>query len=65
MKTTSVINWRAECLHEIVRSNIGSYVRAEAVCSTEIERRLVEIDAGMVELIPLDDVRSELFGESE
>jgi len=37
----------------------------EAAWSTEIERRLVEIDAGTVELIPWDDVRSELFGESE
>ena len=35
----------------------------EAAWSTEIERRLVEIDAGTVELIPWDDVRSELFGE--
>ena len=37
----------------------------EAAWSTEIEHRLVEIDAGTVELIPWDDVRSELFGESE
>ena len=37
----------------------------EAAWSAEIERRLVEIDAGTVELIPWDDVRSELFGESE
>ena len=37
----------------------------EAVWSAEIERRLVEIDAGTVELIPWDDVRLELFGESE
>ena len=37
----------------------------EAVWSAEIERRLVEIEAGTVELIPWDDVRSELFGESE
>jgi hypothetical protein len=36
----------------------------EAAWSTEIERRLVEIDRGTVELIPWD-VRSELFGESE
>jgi hypothetical protein len=33
--------------------------------SAEIQRRLVEIDAGAVELIPWDDVRLELFGESE
>lgn len=37
----------------------------EAAWSTEIERRLVEIDAGTVELVPWDDVRSELFGDSE
>ena len=37
----------------------------EAAWSAEIERRLVEIDSGTVELIPWDDVRSELFGESE
>ena len=37
----------------------------EAAWSTEIERRLVEIDAGTVELIPWEDVRSELFGDSE
>jgi putative addiction module component (TIGR02574 family) len=37
----------------------------EAAWSNEIERRLVEIDSGTVELISWDDVRSELFGESE
>ena len=37
----------------------------EAAWSAEIERRLVEIEAGTVELIPWDDVRLELFGESE
>jgi hypothetical protein len=37
----------------------------EAAWSTEIQRRLVEIDAGTVELIPWDDVCLELFGESE
>ena len=37
----------------------------EAAWSAEIERRLVEIDSGTVDLIPWDDVRSELFGESE
>lgn len=37
----------------------------ESAWSAEIERRLVEIDAGTVELILWDDVRSELFGESE
>ena len=37
----------------------------EAAWSAEIERRLVEIDTGTVELIPWDDVRLELFVESE
>jgi putative addiction module component (TIGR02574 family) len=37
----------------------------EAAWSAEIERRLVEIDAGTVELIPWNEVRSELFGESQ
>ena len=37
----------------------------EAAWSAEIERRLVEIDASTVELIRWDDVRAELFGESE
>jgi len=38
---------------------------AEAAWSEEIERRLADIDAGTVELIPWEDVRAELFGESE
>ena len=33
----------------------------EAVWSIEIERRLVEIDEGTVELIPWEEVRAELF----
>jgi len=37
----------------------------EAAWSEEIERRLAEIDAGTVELIPWEDVRAELSGESE
>ena len=37
----------------------------EAAWSAELERRLVQIDAGEMELIPWDDVRLELFGESE
>ena len=49
------------------RSNIGSEIESdvEAAWSAEIERRLAEIDAGTMELIPWDDVRAELFGESE
>ncbi len=37
----------------------------EAAWSEEIKRRVVEIDAGSVELIPWEVVRAELFGESE
>ena len=37
----------------------------EAAWSEEIKRRVAEIDAGTVELIAWEDVRSELFGESE
>lgn len=37
----------------------------EAASSAEVKRRLVEIDAGSVELIPWDDVRAELFTKSE
>ena len=37
----------------------------EAAWSAEIERRLIEIDAGTVELISWDEIRLELFGESE
>ena len=37
----------------------------EAAWFEEIERRLAEIDAGAVELIPWEEVRAELFGESE
>jgi hypothetical protein len=37
----------------------------EAAWSAEIERRLVEIDSGTVELIRWDDVRLELFSECE
>ena len=43
----------------------GSQPDIEAAWSAEIERRLSEINAGTVELIPWDDVCSELFGESE
>jgi putative addiction module component (TIGR02574 family) len=37
----------------------------EAAWSAEIERRLAEIEAGTVKLIPWEGVRAELFGESE
>ncbi len=34
----------------------------EAARSEEIKRRTAEIDAGIVELIPWEEVRAELFG---
>ncbi|HKY44379.1 MAG TPA: addiction module protein [Pyrinomonadaceae bacterium] len=36
----------------------------EAAWSEEIERRITAIDAGTVQLIPLEDVRAEFFGQS-
>lgn len=36
----------------------------EAAWSEEIKRRVAEIDAGRVELIPWEEVRAELFGLS-
>ncbi len=53
------MEYRGETLDPITEPDV------EAAWSTEIERRLAEIDAGTVELIPWDDVRLELFGESE
>ncbi len=52
---------------KLASSNIGSIseLDIEAAWSAEIERRLIEIDAGTVDLIPGDDVRLELFVESE
>jgi putative addiction module component (TIGR02574 family) len=35
----------------------------EAAWSEEIKRRVVQIDAGTVELIPWEEVRAELFGQ--
>lgn len=35
----------------------------EAAWSEEIKRRLAEVDAATVELIPLEDVRAELFAQ--
>ena len=36
----------------------------EAAWSEEIKRRVAEIDAGTVELIPWEEVRAELFARS-
>ncbi len=46
---------------EIKRKGISDE-DAEAAWSKEIERRLAEIAAGSVELIPWEEVRAELFG---
>lgn len=40
-----------------------SEFEVEAAWSEEIKRRLAEIDAGAVDLIPWEDVRAELFAE--
>ena len=60
-----MINWHGRRLDEIPGATVDhlSEPDIEATWSAEIERRLVEIDAGMVELIPWEDVRSELFDE--
>lgn len=62
-----MINWHAEALMKSLGATVEpiSEPDVEAAWSAEIERRLFEIDAGTVELIPWDDVRSELFGKSE
>jgi putative addiction module component (TIGR02574 family) len=61
-----MVNWRADDLMNSPGATLDptSERDIEAEWSAEIERRLVEIDAGTVELIPWDDVRLELFGES-
>ena len=53
------MQWAGATLDPILEPDV------EAAWSAEIKRRLVEIDAGTVELFPWDDVRAELFGESE
>ena len=62
-----MINWLADDLMEQRGETLDPITEpdVEAGWSNEIQRRLVEIDAGTVELIPWDDVHSELFGESE
>jgi putative addiction module component (TIGR02574 family) len=61
-----MINWLADDADGIAGATLDRITEpdVEAAWSAEIERRLVEIDAGTVELIPWDDVRLELFGES-
>ena len=41
-----------------------SELDVEAAWSEEIKRRLAEIDAGTVELIPWEEVRAELFSQA-
>ena len=62
-----MLNWHAEDLMKYPGATVDpiSEPDVEAAWSAEIERRLIEIDAGMVELIPWDYVRSELFAESD
>jgi hypothetical protein len=62
-----MIDWHAKAVMKSPGATVDpiSEPDVEAVWSAEIERRLVEIDAGTVELIPWDNVRLELFGESE
>ena len=62
-----MINWRAVDLMKYSGATVDPISESdiEAAWSAEIERRLVEIDAGTVELIPWEDIRLELFRESE
>ncbi len=62
-----MINWRADDLINLHGATLEPISEPDilAAWSAEIERRLVEIETGTVELIPWDDVRLELFGESE
>jgi putative addiction module component (TIGR02574 family) len=43
----------------------ASELEVEAAWSEEIKRRLAEIDAGAVELIPWEEVRAELFSHAD
>ena len=62
-----MINWHAGDLMKYPGATVDpiSEPDVEAAWSTEIERRLVEIDAGTVELIPWEVVRAELLGQCE
>ena len=62
-----MINLHAEALMKSPGATVDpiSEPDVEAAWSAEIERRLVEIDTGTVELMAWEDVRLELFGESE
>ena len=62
-----MINWHAEDLMKYPGARVDpkSEPDVEAAWSAEIERRIVEIDAGTVELIPWEYVRLELCGDAE
>ena len=64
---SAMINWHAKDLMKYPGATVDpiSEPDVEAAWSAEIERRLAEIYAGTVTLIPWEDVRAELFGESE
>jgi putative addiction module component (TIGR02574 family) len=49
----------------IVTLDPVSESEVEAAWSEEIKRRVAEIDAGNVELIPWEAVRAELFNQAE
>ncbi|MCD4749539.1 MAG: addiction module protein [Thermoanaerobaculales bacterium] len=56
---------RAEMAAVLLRSLEGLEEEGvEQAWSKEIERRLAEIDAGEVEMVPWDQVRSMIFGQA-
>jgi hypothetical protein len=60
-----MINWHPEDLMKYPGATVDpiSEPDVEAAWSTEIQRRLTEIDAGAVELIAWEDVKADLFGD--
>jgi hypothetical protein len=67
LSPSAMIDWHAGAVMISAGATVDpiSEPDLEAVWSAEIERCLVEIDAGTVELIPWDDVRLELCGDVE
>lgn len=52
-------DWLAECL--LIKDDSIGFDEAEAAWSDEIKRRLDEIDAGEVEMIPGDEVMASML----
>lgn len=52
-------DWLAECL--LIKDDSIGFEEAEAAWSDEIKRRLDEIDAGEVEMIPGDEVMARML----